>query len=292
MTCPAGETARRGAREFAQDLTSPVRASPGETLWAAQPSRISPVLCLGRQSGGGPSACQTVVARLREIQTDWALARRRPPDGWSGAAPLALTRLAFAGCSVVRHWRYRLPFGPLDGPISTRQSIDMDGRAKEQTTGTECHCKVTAPLDGRAWDSSRDDPTLLGFVAPHCGKLSRYRHLPRSLNFPLCPLADKVIWNMCKKQLRSQPACAAGAWKSSRSYDSRLAWLAGWAGPGKSNALHSAAVRFDGLDGIARCRHAVMTTNAEDFGRGRLVGAHEARPCTLLECHCIDMSQG
>lgn len=37
---------------------------------------------------------------------------------------------------------------------------------------------------------------------------------------------------------------------------------------------------------------AVMTTNAEDFGRGLVVGAHEARPCTLLECHCIDMSQG
>ena len=32
--------------------------------------------------------------------------------------------------------------------------------------------------------------------------------------------------------------------------------------------VQQATVRLDGFDGIGRCRHAVMTMNAEDFGRG------------------------
>lgn len=88
-------------------------------------------------------------------------------------------------------------------------------------------------LDSKAWNSSRDDPTLLGSVARHCGKQSQVivTHT-RSLNFPNCPLVDIVIWNICKSNHdRGQHApLGGGAWKRSRSYDSRHVRSAGWQG--------------------------------------------------------------
>lgn len=86
-------------------------------------------------------------------------------------------------------------------------------------------------LGSKAWNSSRDDPTLLGYVARHCGKQSQVivTHTG-SLNFPNCPLVDKVIWNNCKSNHdRGQHApLGGGAWKRSRSYDSRHVRSAGW----------------------------------------------------------------
>lgn len=57
-------------------------------------------------------------------------------------------------------------------------------------------------------------------------------------------------------------------------------------------AFSKQPVCLDGFDGIGRCRHAVMTMNAEDLRRGGLSRRTRLGLGTLFECHCIDMSQG
>lgn len=75
----------------------------------------------------------------------------------------------------------------------------MDGPKRANIPWDRMVLHSDSTLGSKAWNSSRDDPTLLGSVARHCGKQSQVivTHTG-SLNFPNCPLVDKVIWNICK----------------------------------------------------------------------------------------------
>lgn len=154
---------------------------------------------------------------------------------WGDEPPLALTRLGPLPDAVLCVIG-GLDFFPLDlwdGSISTCLSVIMDGPKRANIPWDRMVMHSDSTLDSKAWNSSRDDPTLLGSVARHCGKQSQVivTHTG-SLNFPNCPLVDKVIWNICKSNHdRGQHApLGGGSWKRSRSYDSRHVRSAGWQG--------------------------------------------------------------
>lgn len=159
----------------------------------------------------------------------------------------------------MRHWRSRLSFGPLDGSISTSQSIDVDGLASEQTLGTGCDCIVTVPKTAKLGIVPGTIPRYWALWRGTAASYPRYRRLPRCLNFPMCLLVDKGIWNLLQKAITSRSQrVPAGSSKRSRSYDSRLVGLAGWQGwamaqcaPFSSSALR----RFGRHRPLSSCRN-------------------------------------
>lgn len=179
---------------------------------------------------------------------------------------MALTRLgSFAGCSVVRHWQSRLFFLPLglgmDGSISTRLSMIMDGPKRANIPWDRMVLHSDSTLGSKAWNSSRDDPTLLGYVARHCGKQSQVivTHTG-SLNFPNCPLVDKVIWNICKSNHdRGQHAPLGGGGHGSardRMIPGMSGRLAGWQGWAMASFSSSSAPRrFRRHRPLSSCRN-------------------------------------